>query len=491
MRQTLRAYQSSARAELRAAIAKLRSADKPQRVLLVSPTGSGKTTIASAIIEGAVAKGGDVLFLAHRKELIDQCSQRLDGAGVDHGILMAKHPRAAPWAHVQVASIPTLTRRLCNLPPATLIIVDEAHHARATTYTHILDRYPGVPVIGLTATPWRQDNRGLGELFEDLVVAARPHELIQQGHLVPYTGFAYDVPQLDKVKRTGGDYQNDGLALVMSNSQLAGNIVEQWQRHCAGKRTVLFAVNVAHSLALVARFQAAGVATEHVDGTTPKDEREGVLRRLARGETTVVCNVNVLTEGWDCPEVEVVILARPTLSVGLYMQMIGRGLRPSSGKLICRIHDHAGNILRHGVPDLDRDYSLKSDNRKPPSLAPADALRRCTQCFALFAADLANCPQCGLAPVPRPRVIKEQDGIAIPIEQLADESARRKRYLDEQLLLAESTGRKRGWAAYRYKEKFGEWPPQHFWSGGMARKIDGERIKKLNERLRAHLGGAG
>src|SRR4051812_17763633 len=189
--QILRDYQSVALDAIRA---KLRSAVRS--VLLVAPTGSGKTTIAAEMIRGAVARQGAVLFLAHRKELIDQCSARLDGVGVEHGVIMAGHRRVAPGCPVQVASIPTLVKRLDRLPRATLIVVDEAHHARAGTYGSVLGSYPGVPVIGLTATPWRLDNRGLGELFEDLVVASTPRELIAAGHLVPFTGFAYDIPDL-------------------------------------------------------------------------------------------------------------------------------------------------------------------------------------------------------------------------------------------------------------------------------------------------------
>lgn len=482
----LRPYQTAAVEGLRAHVRNSR-----RRVLLVSPTGSGKTVIMAEIIHGAVSRGGSVVFLAHRKELIDQTSARLDLVGVDHGVVQGKHPREQPWARVQVASVQTLARRLDRLPDATLLIIDEAHHARAATYSHIVDRYPGIVVLGATATPWRLDNRGLGELFEELVVAARPRELVQQGHLVPYTGFAYDMPDLERVHRQGADYKGDELALVMGGAKLAGNVVAQWLAHCRGRRTVVFAVNVAHSMALVSRFKAAGVVAEHVDGTTPTPEREGVLSRLATGETPVVCNVNVLTEGFDCPAIEVCVLARPTLSVGLYLQMVGRGMRPSpaTGKSQLRIHDHAGLVMRHGLPDAEREYTLDADKRRAAALDPSLALRRCTHCFALFASDLSTCPQCGQAPVARPRVVKEDEtAAAIPIEQLAGHHEVRRAYLDEQLRIAEASGKKRGWAAYRYRERFGEWPPSHFWSRSAGR-LDAAKLQALNERLKAHLGG--
>lgn len=502
--QVLRDYQERARNDLRQAVARLRDAGKPQHVLLDLPTGGGKTTVAAALIDGAVQRGGDVLFIAHRKELIDQCSARLDGAGIEHGVLMGKHPRCAPWARVQVASVATLMRRLDDLPPATLIVLDEAHHARAATYTHILARYPGVPVIGLTATPWRLDNCGLGELFEAIVVAETMRGLTKSGYLVPYTGFAYDVPDLRQVKKSAGDYRADDSARVMSTGAICGNVVEQWQAHCASKRTVVFAVNVAHSMQLVERFRAAGVAAEHVDGTSPKVEREGVLRRLASGETTVVCNVNVLTEGFDCPAIECIVLARPTMSIVLYLQMIGRGLRAhcfscgrdaswlgaqcpgcgsSSVKRVCRIHDHAGLIVNHGMPDSERDHSLQADGRKKgPKAEAALKIRRCARCYAVYDGQLDACPQCGTAHVPKARVVRESDGTPVPIEQLAREANERQEYLELQVSIAEATGKKRGWAAGKYKARYGCWPPSGFWAA--TRRLSQIRKDELAARVR-------
>lgn len=505
MSQVLRDYQERARQDLRNAVCRLRDAKRPQRVLLDLPTGGGKTTVAAALIDGAVQRGGDVLFVAHRKELIDQCSQRLDGAGIEHGILMAKHPRAAPWARVQVASVATLMRRLDDLPRATLIVLDEAHHVRAAIYSHILARYPGVPVIGLTATPWRLDNYGLGEVFEEIVVAETTRGLIGRGYLVPYTGFAYDIPDLRQVKKSAGDYRSDDSARVMSTGAICGNVVEQWQAHCAGKRTVVFACNVAHSMTLMDRFRAAGVAAEHVDGTSPKEEREGVLRRLASGETTVVCNVNVLTEGFDCPAVENIVLARPTMSIVLYLQMIGRGMRvhcfacgqdaswketscPSCGsssvKRVCRIHDHAGLIVNHGMPDAERDHSLQADGRKKgPKDEAALRIRRCLKCYAVYDGQLDSCPQCGAVHVPRARVVRESDGTPVPIEQLAREANERQEYLELQVSIAEATGKKRGWAAGKYKARYGCWPPSGFWAA--TRRLSQIRKDELVQRVRA------
>jgi DNA repair protein RadD len=459
--QTLRPYQADAleaiRAELRAG---------RRRVLLVSPTGSGKTTIAAEMVRSAVSRGNRVLFLAHRKELIDQCSARLDGCGVPHGVIMAGHSRFQPLEPVQVASIPTLVRR--ELPPASLVVVDEAHHARATTYEKILAGYPAAPVVGLSATPWRIDGKGLGELFEAVVVAARVRDLIAQGHLVSYSGFAYDHPSLASVDRKGADYDSHGLELVMGGRKLVGNIVGQWQRHAGGARTVVFACTVAHSREIVERFRLAGVAAEHLDGETPKEERTAILERLSTGRTRVVSNVAVLTEGWDCPAVEVCVLARPTLSVGLFLQMVGRVLRPAPGKQQARIHDHAGSILRHGLPDQDRDYALDADVRSPPGKEKAPGVRRCKACLAVYASDLPACPLCGAVPVGAWRRISEVDDAqvrAVALESIRQVEAPvevRQAYFAKCMGIAQERNYEPGWASYRYKARFGTWPPREW-----------------------------
>lgn len=489
MKQVLYDYQADGLERTREAIRQLRAAQRAQRALLVAPTGAGKTTIASEMIHGAVARGGDVLFLAHRDELIQQCSRRLDGAGIEHETIIGKRGRAALWAKVRIASVQTLARRLDRLPRATLIVVDEAHHARAASYAAILDAYPGVPVVGLTATPWRLDNKGLGELFEDVVVVTTVRELIERGFLTPYTGFAYDVPDLSGVKKREGDFVAGELELAMTKSKIVGNIAEQWQLHCAGKRTILFAATIAHSQVMVDRFRALGVPAEHLDGSMPPIERAGVLARFASGDTLMVSNVNVLTEGFDLPSIEAVVLARPTLSLALYLQMVGRGLRttclacghaaswllpacPKCGsgavKRICRIHDHAGCIARHGLPDADRDYALAFDPKKSGKKLPP--LRTCKACFAVFAGSPARCPSCGeeIEQGGGGRSVEEVQGEqvrAVALEQLRqkvlvlnERLGERQEFYVSMLKRAEERGNKDGWAGYQFKNRYGVWP---------------------------------
>ena len=343
---SLRPYQQQSVQRLRELVGAGR-----KRILLVAPTGSGKTVIACEIVRAAMAKGSRVLFLAHRKELVDQPSTKLTEIGIEHGIIMAGHKPHA--AQVQVASVQTIARR--EVPAADVVIVDEAHHVRAKSYEAILAKCPGAVVLGLTATPWRTDGRGLAASFEESMLVATPKQLVDDGYLVPVTGFAFDRPNLRSVAVRQGDYDGAGLELVMGGAKLVGNIVEQWHAHAEGLPTVVFACSVAHSKQLTAAF---GPVAEHLDGDTPRVEREAILSRLRSGTTRVVCNVAVLTEGWDMPGLRCIVLARPTLSTGFALQTIGRGRRPAPGKTVLRIHDHAGVVAAHGLPDDDRDWAL-------------------------------------------------------------------------------------------------------------------------------------
>jgi superfamily II DNA or RNA helicase len=289
----LRPYQVEALARVEAL-----AAGGARRVLLVSPTGSGKTTVASALIAKFVAAGKRVLFLAHRREIIDQTYKRLLGDGfaeADVGVLMAADARRRPTARIQIASIDTYRNRA--RPAADLVIIDEAHRSLAKSYRATQTEYPNALHVGLTATPFRADGRGLGEMYDALVVVATVRSLIEQGYLV--NPRVLGVPSsmradLSGVRLRGHDYDEHDLARAVNTDGLVGNVVEHWMKHAAGVRTVAFAVCVEHSKRIVERFRAAGVAAEHLDANTPIVERDAILARLGRGETRIVSNVGVL-----------------------------------------------------------------------------------------------------------------------------------------------------------------------------------------------------
>lgn len=288
-------------------------------VLLVAPTGSGKTTTASAIIRGAMQKGKRITFLAHRRELVNQCSKRLDQLDVPHGVVMRGHWRNRPHEKVQVCSIQTLLRREAH--DTDLYFIDEAHRALGNSYLEILKRSKDAKLIGLTATPIRTDGRGLGHLFDHIVPSLTPADLTEMGFLVPARVYAPSKPDLTGVHRQAGDYNQKELAERADTVKLIGDIVEHWHRLANGLSTVCFATSIKHSEHIVARFKAAGVPAEHIDGNTPVRDREAVLARVERGETLVVSNVGVWTEGVDVPCMTCAILARPTQSLALYLQM--------------------------------------------------------------------------------------------------------------------------------------------------------------------------
>lgn len=388
----LRPYQTRAIETLRAYVER-----GARRILLVAPTGAGKTVVAASIMEAGAARGEHVLFLAHRRELIQQTYRKLLDLGVcedDVGVIMASDRRRRPAALVQVASVDTLRARA--KPHADLVFVDEAHRAEARTYKAIAAAYPDAVHVGLTATPYRADGKGLGGSYDELILVASTRELIADGYLVEprvLTVPASSLPDLSRVRVRGGDYDEKALGDAVNQRALVGNIVEHWLQHAAGVRTVVFAVSIAHSRHVVERFREAGVLAEHLDGGTPTADRDALLARLERGETRVVGSVGTLCEGWDMPSVKCAILARPTKSTGLYLQQAGRILRPWEG-IGALILDHAGCAVEHGLPQDDRVFALDGvEKAGDPKRKPARA-KTCPSCFAVLPLGTAVCPLC-------------------------------------------------------------------------------------------------
>ncbi len=479
---TLRQYQVDAIEAVRRELAAGRRC-----VLLCAPTGAGKTVMFSAMVAAALAKGKRVLVLVHRRELVDQAVDKLRALGIEPGVILAGvTPR--PELPVQVASIQTLGAvrekvRCRPLPPADLVIPDEAHHAVSGTWKRLLAEYPKATIVGATATPWRTDKLGLADIFETHVVAATVAELIANGSLCEYDVRAYDAPDLHEVPIVGGDFHQGKLALACNTTVHVGEVVGEYLGYGRGRRALLFAVSVEGSRAIVAEFLAKGVRAEHVDGTTPKLERAAILRRLAAGETQVVSNVGCFTEGFDCPGIEICILDRPTMSLSLFLQMVGRGLRPAPGKARALLVDHGGNFLRHGLPDDDRDYSLTATPQRVAEL------HRCPLCLDVFHRinDDGSCPKCSEIIAP-PREEREEqarrekervEGELLNKEQIKQrreeekhrQALERKRELAEafgadskqeaySLLVAIATkrGYDRKWASVQFMRRFGHWP---------------------------------
>jgi superfamily II DNA or RNA helicase len=463
----LRPYQTDVVAQIEQAIA---AGEK--RILVVAPTGSGKTVIASAIIEKFTKRYRPVVVLAHRKEIIDQTSKKLRGSAITHGIVKAGYsPR--PMERVQVASVQTLWVRAMRseamtLPPADLLIVDECHHAAAHTWRKIIEAYPAAVLIGLTATPCRGDGRGLGGIFTTMIECPQVAPLIEQGYLVKTRVYAPVDPDLRGIKTQAGDYVEAQLAERMDRAKLVGDIVTHWHKYGERRRTVAFACSVGHSIHIRDEFIKAGVRAEHLDGETPRDERDAILAQLESGETEVVANCMVLTEGFDCPDIGCIVLARPTKKMGLYRQMSGRGLRPADGKSDCVILDHSGAVFRHGLPEDHVEWTLDADRRAEAPAHQARLERRapvlleCSQCSALRLGG-QPCPSCGFLPQRPPRSVFIADGELGLVQggrangQTYDAEACA-RWHGMLTHIAVERGYQRGWIAHKYREKFGTFP---------------------------------
>lgn len=402
---TLRPYQIESRERLSALI---RSGKK--RLLLRAPCGAGKGTICADIVHRAASREKSSLFLVDRRVIVKDFSQRLDRLGVDHGVIMANHPRRRPELRTHVASIDTLYRREV-LPRADLIIVDECRSALSPKWTDVLARYPESVIIGLDATPMRPDGRGLGELFQEMVELPNEAELVDMGYLVPVRVFAPSAPDLKGVHMVAGDFNEKELAAVIDNSKIIGNLPEHWHKYAPGRKTLAFGVNKRHAHEIADTFRASGVRTEVVVDDTPEAERERVWDELDNGGLLMVAGVGVFGYGFDHPIVSCVISARPTQSLPLYMQQLGRGARTHRGKTDCVYLDHAGNTARHGFFDDPREWTLEGKRKKKgTAYDPALSVRLCRECWACFKSVLDKCPYCDAAVIREEREIAHEDG---------------------------------------------------------------------------------
>jgi DNA repair protein RadD len=442
-----------------------------RRIIMVSPTGSGKTIIAAEIIKHAIERRQNVLVLSHRREIITHTSRKLYDHGIRHGIIQAGLENLLrPLESVQVASIQTLYARAVRsetmpLPPADLLIIDEAHHCPANTYAKIVESYPEAVILGLTATPCRGDGRGLGGIFEIIIECPQIAVLIEQSYLVKTRIYAPINPDLRGIKSVAGDYVENQLADRMDQPKLVGDIVTHWHKYGERRKTVAFACSVGHSIHIRDEFTRAGVRAEHLDGSTPKDERDAILARLASGETEIVSNCMVLTEGWDMPAVGCCILARPTKKMGLFRQMIGRVLRPADGKPDAIVLDHSGAVFRHGRPEdhvnwsLDPDVRASAPEHEKRQRSSETKLLECTQCSALRVGGLP-CPACGFLPRRPAQYVAHVEGELVeyktkpPVYETPD----RRRWHAMLRQAAIERGKNPDWAFHLYQQKFHEKP---------------------------------
>tara|TARA_B100000902_G_scaffold327071_2_gene322462 strand:+ start:3959 stop:5383 length:1425 start_codon:yes stop_codon:yes gene_type:complete len=435
---------------------------KKKSVLLVMPTGAGKTVVFSQIAKSAVEKNNNVLILVHRRELVTQASKKLAAINVDHGIIAAKFkPTDAP---IQIASVQTLVRRLdtTNFVPS-LIIIDEAHHAVAGSWEKILNHYPKSIRLGVTATPCRLDGRGLKEFFDDLILGPTIPELVEQGYLSPHRVFAAPKPvSLDGLKTRAGDFAKDELSERMKEYVIKGDTIEHWRKHANGVPSVAFCCDILHAEAVAERFNDSGIKAGIITGEMKNDDRDQVINDLSNGSIQVLVSVDVISEGFDLPIIGCAILLRPTKSEGLYLQQVGRILRPQKNK-VAIVLDHVNSTRDHGFIDDVRNWSLNAKRKSKRENQKAPSVTVCENCFATYRPQRV-CPCCGFEKEIARRKIRFEEAELIELKREevrlnAEEKTQRNteyknaKTLQDFLAIAERRGYKRGWAYFALKNK--------------------------------------
>lgn len=388
--------------------------------LYVLPTGGGKTMVSAYMAHGTISKRKRFMFLVHRKELVIQSAKTMAAWGLSYGIIT---PTVTQTNHpLQIASIGTLANRIKRLPVPDVVFVDEAHHVNAATHSGVLRYYAehGSIIVGLTATPQRLDGQGLGEHFTNMVQGPSSAELMEAGYLSQYRLYGpKEAVDLSELRTRAGDYATDDLEKLMDKPKIIGDAVEHYADLAMGKRAIVFCVSIKHSMHTAESFTAAGIKAEHIDGSLADQERASIITRFASGQTQVLCNVGIVSEGFDVPACKCVIMLRPTKSLTLHLQALGRGLRPTEDGEPAIILDHVQNFLTHGMPDDEREWSLEGRKRKcrKGEIVEVVNCHQCKGCYRVYELPNAACPYCGMARAGEGRVVEQEDGKLIEISR--------------------------------------------------------------------------
>lgn len=455
-------HQQRALDEIKQAIA-----DGKKRIIVQAPTGFGKTLTAAWLIREYIETGGRIIFTVPFLSLIKQTVEALWAEGFRGcvGVIQGKHRLTNPMMPIQVCSVETLRRR--DIPRAALVVVDEAHRQFEFVQDEWMadPEWANTPFIGLSATPW---SVGLGKHWKDLIIASTTRELIDLKFLSDFVVYAPSQPDLTGIKTIAGDYHEGQLAKRIDQPKLVGDVIETWIKRGENRPTLCYGINRAHAEHLQQRFVERGIAAEYMDGFTERDDRERTFDRFRSGETKIICNVGVLTTGVDLPLTSCIIDARPTKSERLYVQTIGRGLRTSPGKDKCIVLDHGGNALRLGlVTDIHYDklddgkHGAAGDAPEPPERG-IPLPRACEKCAAVLPAKSITCTECGHVREAKSQVV-HADGELVEygsgeheawVATIADQTA----FYCELMWIVGDRGHKEGWAAHKFKERFGHFP---------------------------------
>ena len=456
----LRPYQDAAIAGVREAF----RAGK-RRVLLVAPTGAGKTVMFSYLAGSLMRNGHNVLLMAHRDELLDQISRTLQQFDVPHGFIAAR--RQLMLRHkVQVAGVHTLKNRCATLRwKPDWIICDEAHHATAGSWATIIKAYPESKVIGVTATPCRLDGRGLGNVFDEMVIGPQVADLIRDGYLSKIRYFCPATVDTSGLKKRMGDFKANEINEMVNLPKVTGEAVDCYRRLCDGQPAVAFCASIAHSEHVAETFRAAGYRWASLDSRMTHEARREAVLGLGNGALHGISSCDIISEGFDLPIVSAAILLRPTASLSLFLQQVGRVLRIAPGKAHATIIDHVGNVgamrrgewvERHGFAEDIREWSLEGRVKR----ATGVSVSICEECFAVMPIGARECPHCGWERPEKPAK-PEADTVDAELKQVDVERAKAAlsnsiksaRSLEDLQKIARKQGYAQGWAWHRWNAR--------------------------------------
>jgi len=476
-----------------------------ERPIVVSPTGSGKTVVAASLIDRARSEGMRAALMTPRQEILWQTVDTIRKFGHEPGILMGD-ATCRRYEPVQVVCWPTLVQRSARskawFPEAELVLIDECHLALSRKMVErVLPYYAQSKVIGLTATPARTGGHGLGDYFTDMLEITTIPALIEEGFLVPARYYGGTMADMSQVKTTAGDFNQAQSSELNSSPTLVGDVVANWLRLAGDRHTIVFAVDIRHANALAERFKAEGVSVGVVTNGTSGGDRDEIIARFREREIQVLCNVMVAAYGFDVPSVDCVVLARPTKSIPLHLQMLGRGLRPAPGKDYCLVLDHAGNVMRLGMAEDDYAWTLSSARRVQDGARFEKGERKdkpvhCKECGHIFRRSPV-CPKCGWRiPAPKRDVRHvEADLVEITQQRIKEWQDKRQFYRELMFMAIEGDWHPKR-AACVYREKFGQWPPRK-WnnlepvpaSDGTRRYVQSRAIAWAKRRQKERYGG--
>ena len=415
---------------------------------IVLGCGGGKSCIVAEIARRTTWNGKRVLFLVHRRELVDQIFRTF----VRWGVLMDL---------CEIGMVQTFTRRLNKLRKPALIITDENHHSLAQSYKRIYEHFSDVPRVGVTATPVRLNGDGLGDVNDKLIIGVSTKWLIENHCLAPYDYYAPDIADLTGLHTKMGEYVTSDIEKAMIKKAVFGDVIRYYKQLADGKKAVCYCSSIRHSEKTAEAFRQSGISAAHIDGSTPKQERDKIIADFRNGEITVLCNVDLISEGFDVPDCECAILLRPTHSLTLYIQQSMRCMRYKPGKRAVII-DHVGNYARHGMPDDDREWTLekKKRNKIQQEKEQATKVLQCPECFFTFSPEMLDgrkvCPHCGYMFPNKGRKIEVEEEtklikvVGFKLNYAGPEQCQN---YTELLEYAKAHGYKIGWAYYQAKKR--------------------------------------